>query len=1303
MATIILSAAGMALGGSVGGSVLGLSMAVVGRAAGATLGRTLDQRLLGQGSDPVETGRIDRFRLMGASEGSAVQQVYGRMRVAGQVIWASRFREETETSGGGKGRSRPTTVAYSYSVSLAVALCEGQISSVGRIWADGVEIAADQLSINIYQGSEDQLPDPVIEAVEGAGAAPAYRGIAYVVFEDLSLAQFGNRIPQFSFEVTRPSPAGMAPDLADLPHLLRGVALVPGTGEYSLATTQVTLDKGYGETLPINSNTPSGKADLPTSLDALQQDLPLCGSVSLVVSWFGTDLRCADCTIHPRVEANGSDPSVMPWRVSGLTRAAAGLVAQDGGVPVYGGTPADAAVIEAIAELNARGLRPVFYPFILMEQVAANGLPDPWSDAVDQPPLPWRGRITLSAAPGRPSSPDMTAGAAAQVAAFFGAAAPEHFSVVQGRVAYVGPDEWSYRRFILHYAHLCALAGGVSAFCIGSEMRSLTQIRGAVGSFPAVAQFRQLAAEVKVILGPQCQIGYAADWSEYSGYQPPGTGDKIFHLDDLWADENIGFIGIDNYMPLSDWRDGEDHLDAEWGSIYNLDYLRANVAGGEGFDWFYHSPEARAAQIRTPISDFWEEPWVWRPKDIKGWWQNPHHNRIDGTRDDAPTDWVPQSKPIWFTEFGCPAVDKGTNEPNRFVDPKSSESGLPFGSNGLRDELIQQQYLRAVQTYFADPENNPVSGDTGVRMVDVSRMHVWARDARPYPYFPANAELWADAPNYARGHWINGRMGARSLANVVAEICEQVGLLSYDVSRLHGLVRGYAVSDLESARSRIQPLMLAHGFDAAARDGTLHFVTRTGRSLQTLDAARFVAGDGDVPTLALSRAPVAETVGRVQIGFVDADGDYAVRSAEAVFADETNFTATGTDFPMVLTRAEGQRIAERWLAEARVARQSARFAVPQSAAMLGAGDVVSLELSGQVARFRIDRIEDGLARSVQAVRVEADIYRAHDTEDDPVRVATFDAPVPVAGLFLDLPMIRGDEVPHAPHFVATGQPWPGSVALFSGVADAGYTLNLVQSRRGVVGRTLSPLYRAPSGLWDNGGPVRVAFTAENVSAAAEDAVLAGANIIAIGDGSDANWEVFQFADAELVGPNTYDLARRLRGQAGTDGTMPEDWPVGSYVVLLNGTPKQIDLPLSARGTLRDYRYGPAQRPLDDPSYRLESEAFSGIGLRPYSVCHVRAITTDANDTTVTWIRRTRLDGDNWSGLDVPLSEESERYLVRVIANGAVVRDTVVSAPQFEYLAWQKAVDAVVVPYRIDVAQISTSFGTGPARGIVVGG
>ena len=602
MATVLLSAAGAAIGGSIGGTLAGLSSVAIGRAVGATLGRVIDQRLLGQGSELVEQGKVDRFRLTSSGEGAAIGQVYGRMRVSGQIIWASDFIETTSvTGGGGKGAPpQPKTKTYSYSVSLAIALCEGEILRVGRVWADGEELARDTLNMRVYNGATDQLADPTMEAIEGIGQVPAYRGTAYVVFDNLALEPFGNRVPQFSFEVVRAEQPGEDEYENELARAIRGVALMPGTGEYALATTPVTLSDGDLGATSSNVNSPSGKSDFETALEDLQEELPGCEAVSLIVSWFGDDLRCGSCSLRPKVERAEVDGRNMPWSVSGQTRNTAEEIAQNAGRPVYGGTPADASVIEAIQAMNSAGKAVMFYPFILMEQLEGNTLPDPYSDAIGQAVLPWRGRITLSKAPGQAGSPDRTAGADAEVAAFFGTVTAADFSVSDGVVSYSGPQEWSLSRFILHYAALCAAAGGVEAYCISSEMRGLTWIRGAGDVFVAVERLRALAAEVRALL-PEAKISYAADWSEYFGYQPQdGSGDRYFHLDALWADANIDFIGIDNYMPLSDWRDGTEHLDAEYGSIYSLDYLRDNVAGGEGFDWFYHSPEAEAAQIRTP-------------------------------------------------------------------------------------------------------------------------------------------------------------------------------------------------------------------------------------------------------------------------------------------------------------------------------------------------------------------------------------------------------------------------------------------------------------------------------------------------------------------------------------------------------------------------------------------------------------------------------------------------------------------------------------------------------------------------------
>jgi len=1320
MATILLSAAGAAVGGAVGGSVLGLSSVLIGRAVGATLGRVIDQRLMGAGSEAVEVGKLSRYRITGASEGSSVARSYARTRVGGQVIWATRFRERVESDRvGGKRGGGATTRRYSYSVSLAVALGEGPILRVGRVWADGIEIGRDELDMRVYPGDAEQLPDPLIEAVEGAGNAPAHRGTAYVVIEDLELGPFGNRVPQLSFEVVRPTDPGMVPeDARSLSTLIRGVALVPGSGEYVLEPGRVTRTPEPGRTEALNHNAAGLQSDFRVALRQLEEELPRAQSVTMVVCWFGDDLRCGSCSLRPKVEQGELDADNLPWFVSGVTREAAEVVPYLEERPVYGGTPTDQSVIAAIQEMRASGKHVVFYPFILMDQMQGNTLPDPWTGEIEQPHLPWRGRITTSLAPGVAGTPDRTATAEAEVSAFFGGAQPGDFvetavvpETVEGAdsppprpaVAYAGPADWGYRRFILHYAHLCKAAGGVDAFCIGSEMRALTRIRGAGDSFPAVAALKQLAQEVRAILGPDTKIGYAADWSEYYGYQPDdGSGDVYFHLDPLWGDPAIDFVGIDNYMPLSDWRDGFDHLDAAGGtsSIYDIGYLKAGVAGGEGYDWYYPDEAARNAQARAPIEDgAYGEPWVFRYKDLRGWWENPHHERIGGVRQPQSTDWEPMSKPIWFTEFGCAAIDRGTNQPNKFLDPKSSESRIPYHSDGRRDELIQAQYLRAVISYWEDPANNPASPVYGGPMLDMSKAHVWAWDSRPFPQFPNRLDLWSDGENYARGHWLNGRTSHEALAAVIADICARAGLGGVDVSRVYGLVRGYEVDMGEGGRGALQPLLLAYGVNAAEREGNLRFSMRTGRSTTALSTGRLAVRAELEGDLERARAPAAESPGRVRLGFVRSGGDFETAATEAAFPGAEAETPAASEMPLVLGEAEAQAMAERWLAEGRVARDAARFALPPSALGLGAGDVVTLE----GANWRLDRVEMGEGQLVEAVRVEPGSYETAPLEEPPVPMRPAVPPVPVAPVFLDLPLMSGEEVPHAPHLAVAAEPWPGNVAVLSAPYDADYALDLVIGASASVGVTLDAMPAAHPGRWDRGPAVRVRLATGGPLASVDPAtLLAGANLFAIGDGGPAGWELFQAARAELVAPETWALSLRLRGQLGTEADMAPERPAGSQVVVIDPTLAQVSLPSSARGLDRHFRIGPAGLPLDDPSMVHVVAAFDGIGLRPYAPTHLRAAERADGGLDLRWIRRTRIDGDSWLGEDVPLGEVSELYRVRVLGAGdAVLREADVTVPAWTWTATERAADAGAVA--IGVAQVSQAFGAGPYRRIEIDG
>ncbi|WP_136442344.1 baseplate multidomain protein megatron [Pacificoceanicola onchidii] len=1308
MATILFSVAGAAIGSSIGGSVLGLSMTAVGRFIGASLGRAIDQRIMGQGSEAVEVGKIDRFRVTGAGEGAAIAQTYGRMRIGGHVIWATEFKEKVKKKGGGgKGApSQPTVKEYSYSLSLALALCEGEITSVQRVWADGAEVAIKDLNMRVYRGTKDQLPDPKMEAVEGVGLVPAYRGTAYVVMEDLELSNFGNRIPQFSFEVTRPD----LEDEAEVAQAVTGVAMIPGTGEYALATEPVYMNYAAGTANPfgvtkkgkrvVNVNSPSEEPDFNTSLKQLTDELPACKATSLVVSWFGNDLRCGSCEIKPKVEEKEFEASKMPWSVSGLSRDGAERVPLSLERPVYGGTPTDASVVQAIRKMTDEGLEVMYYPFILMDQLD-NALPDPWTGEDGQPRLPWRGRITLSVAPGRDGSPDGTAAADAEVASFIGTVTAADFSVGNDSVTYNGPEEWSYSRFILHQAALCAAAGDVTAFCIGSEMRALTQIRGA-GGFPAVQALVALAGECRALLGPDVKIGYAADWTEYFGYHPQdGSGDLYFHLDPLWADDQIDFIGIDNYMPLSDWRDEEGHADEAWQSIYNVDYLKANIAGGEGYDWYYDSAEGRAMQRREPIEDgAYGEPWVWRYKDIRNWWENDHYERQGGVRALDPTDWEPGSKPVWFTEIGCAAVDKGTNQPNKFVDPKSSESSLPYYSNGMRDELIQRMYLRAMYEFWGDAANNPVSEVYGEPMIDMDRTFVWAWDARPYPWFPGNEDLWSDGPNYRRGHWLNGRASGQTLASIVREICARSGVTEIDTSQLHGYVRGYVVPRVSDARHALQPLMIAYGFDAIERDGLLVFRMRTGENAVELgheDLALSEEVEGD---LAETRAGEVEMAGRVRVSFIEADGDHVVSSEETVLPDERTHAVAETDLNMAMTRAEGRQTVERWLAESRVARDSMRFALPPSKLALGAGDIVRLPSKSGPVLARIDRVEVTDRQVVDAVRIEPDVFTPSEYIDEGAQMRGFTAAAPVTPIFMDLPLMSGEEVPHAPHLAIAAEPWPGSVAVYDSPFDADYVLNDIIATRSAVGVTETPLHAAPMGRLDRGDALRVRLQSGSLQSISDEALLAGGNLMAIGDGTPGNWELLQFREADLVEEDVWELRNRLRGQAGSDGLMPDTWPTGSLVVMMDGTPSQIALAAAQRRLDRHFRIGPARRPYDDPTYVHAVHAFDGNGLRPYSPVHL-STSSGAAGLTLRWIRRTRVDGDVWEVPEVPLGEESESYLVRVMQGGTVLREDQVGTPEWVYSGEAQATDGVSGVTTLAVAQVSAHYGPGPFASHVV--
>jgi GTA TIM-barrel-like domain/Putative phage tail protein len=1304
MASVLLSSAGSALGSAAlpsGVSLLGanISGAAIGNAVGSLAGSLIDDQLFGT-SVTRDGPRLNDLDVQASTEGSAIPRVYGRVRLAGQVIWSTKFKETatTSSSGGGKGSGGGSSVestSYTYSVSCAIALCEGEITRIGGVWADGNLLDMSGISYRLHRGSETQVPDSTIEAVEGAGNVPAYQGTAYLVVDDLPLADFGNRLPQLSIEVFRA--------LSDIEQDVKAVTIIPGATEFGYETTPVRRIFADGVSFAENSNNRIGGTDWQVSLDDLQATCPNVSSAALVVSWYGDDLRAGSCTLRPKVDQQDKITIPENWSVAGLGRGSALPVSMSGGRPAFGGTPSDASIKRAIEDLKNRGLSVLYYPFVLMDVPTGNGLSDPYGGS-EQAAYPWRGRISIDPAPGFAGSQDKSAAVAADVASFFGTASASDFAITPAGVSYIGPDEWSYRRMILHNVALCVWAGGVEAFLIGTEMRGLTQLRDSATTYPTVTQLILLAAEVRALLGPTTKISYAADWSEYFGHRPAdGSGDVFFHLDPLWSDPNIDFVGIDNYMPLADWRDGLSHLDFQAGAknIYDLAYLTGNIAGGEGYDWFYANAHDRDQQVRTPITDGAHgKHWVFRTKDLENWWSNTHYNRPGGVESEVATSWVPMAKPIWFTELGCPAIDKGPNQPNVFVDPKSSESFVPYHSNGTRDDYAQRRFLEAHLTHWKEGSANPVSPVYGGPMVDTEHIFIWTWDARPYPSFPSLTSVWSDGDNWKLGHWITGRLGAVPLSLLVPEIAKAGGDIPLNAGNLTGTVEGFVLDRILSPRQAIEPLMLAHFFDAVECEGIVQFQHSGNSPVVTVTPADLaVADNAATPGFGLTRGQETELPFSAKLTYLDAQADYRQAAVEARRAIVHSQRVSNAALPMVLTQSDAQRVAEVWLQDIWVKRERASLSLPPSKLALDPGDVVTLDLGHRQADYRLTGLSDEGAIEADAVKTDAHVFgllAAPDRERPAEPVQSFGPPDVTC---LDLPLLTGTEISHAPYIAATAVPWPGSVALYKSATGSGFQLDRLVETPATMGRTLTDLTAGPTSRWDRASTVQVRLTSGTLQSVSELTVLNGANLAAL-ETAPGIWEVVQFAGAELVDVNTYELTQLLRGQGGTEAAMSAVLSAGARFVLLDRAVQQIGLTSAERGLDLQWRYGPSRYGIDHETYQTQTRSFDGVGLRPLSPVHVKAHRGASGDIALSWIRRTRLDGDSWVGLDVPLGEEVEAYEIDILDGGAMKRTLAASIPGAIYTSADQVVDFGSTDFSVlnlRVTQLSQAFGRGSPR------
>lgn len=1251
MATLVLNVVGTAIGGPIGGAI------------GSFIGSQIDNAIFSKDTRlPDAIGpRLTDLKVQNSGYGEFIPQVFGVMRMGGNVIWAKDLKEveirEEHSTGGGKGGggggATQTSIRYEYFATLAIAICEGQVDEVTRVWADSKPLSIDDLQeasdkYEVHLGTETQVASDIIKNhTADSDNVPAYRGTCYVVIEDFPLADYGNRIPNFTFEVrrtVRPSPA--------VEDLVKDITLIPGSGEYVYSTQiskkySVTLDDEGNEIqtgTKVNANMHNfdGIVNVKKALDQMLDTFPNVEWVSVVVNWFITSRDMATGTIIPKIEFSDNRVEPNGWVVGGFNRGNAQEVKRfpDGSL-TYGGTPTDRSIIELLTEIKSRtnsngtALKVLFYPMPLVDTV------DEDAGEIDKP---WRGRLVPTSA----------------------AECNSWFTKANG-----------YNAFIRHYSQLSVdgvnLKDKVDAFVIGTEMIGITSYDSGGNNYPGVTNLVSLAALVKGDM-PSTSLTYAADWTEYhsqGGY---------YNMDALWSSANIDFVGIDNYMPLT------PDLDQ---SAITEEKIKEGWESGEGWEYFYSDSVNRTGKTDYTPNDG-TSPFAW--KNIEQWWNSTHTQP-----DTSTTAWTPKMKPIWFTEYGFASVDGAANQPNVFVDPTSSESFYPRGSKQRIDFLAQREAINATLEFWQAKNAETGNGDL------VPRMFLWTWDARPYPFWPDLLEVWADGTNWKTGHWVNGKMGVSNLGAIVSDLLGQVGYAAsdFDVTALIDPVEGFIINQRQTVRQHLELLKSLYFFDMVESDGTMKFVKRGGSSIATITEAELIPDEsGDLKkTVQIIRKQELELPQLVDVQYISRSANYAsaTQTSQRIVADAVDkLTVTA---PVVMSDETAKTIAEVALYSQWFGRHLFEFQIPADYANIEPTDIITLQVNGvdHVIRIVSTDYARGGQQKVKGISEDVSTYDFYTEPGETPPVIEQNRGVATTQLqLLDLPPFPTDTDSNGSLRMAVASEdsgWRGMAIYRSddGGESGGNTFAAFTSgaSQAAMGSMLNEIGVGNSNTWDNANEIRVALLQGELSSKTELAVLNGANTCVVGN------EVIQFKTATLVSTGVYTLTGLLRGRLGTEHEI-DNHAVGERFVFMDSAVLKEPIPLALIGIQAFYKPVTVGATVADTTE--QAFTYQGVKFKPFSPVHIEGSRDGSSNLTITWTRRTRINGQWRDGVDVPLSEESESYEIDIMDGSTVVRTLTATSPTVTYTAADQVTDfgSAQSSVNVNIYQMSAIVGRGNA-------
>lgn len=533
------------------------------------------------------------------------------------------------------------------------------------------------------------------------------------------------------------------------------------------------------------------------------------------------------------------------------------------------------------------------------------------------------------------------------------------------------------------------------------------------------------------------------------------------------------------------------------------------------------------------------------------------------------------------------------------------------------------------------------------------------------------------------------------LAAMVEDILARAGYegADYDLSALSsGVVEGYAVADVASARHALEPLQIAHGFALVESDGVLKVKTHSASADETIRIAETSAtheGQEPPPTATRTRAQEQDVPAEITLQHLDPSLDFQRGSQRARRLASAARGVESLNLPLVCGADVAKRVAEIQLYQRWAERETITLPLARAHAALDVGDVIALD--DEKLRITTLTQEGGLLRldAVPAVAETLASTARADGGDGLSRRAT----VPIESLChaLDLPPLRAEDDQPLYYAGLSGVAgWPGG-ALYRSADNSAFALQGSFTQPLVCGVVANVLLVASTHYLDRANSLTVALLRGSLASSSMTDFFNGANAALVGD------EIIQFQNAQLNADGSYTLSVLQRGLRGTESAVDAHVLGERFVLLQSASLRALPLTLSDRARGFYVKGISTGQVVDDrPSAHFTPQLKT---LQPFAPCHAQGVRVSSGDITLSWVRRARLNAAWVDGVDVPLDESTELYDVEIYNGTTLVRtfNNVVMPSQL-YSAAQQATDfgAAQTSFPVKIYQISSRYGRGAA-------